>query len=101
MLKAADRHPRWKSSVSASSTNWNVQLAACQNFQQSQNGRGYRAFTWALVRVLKSEKSRGQAYTDVVPMIRFLKHKESFNNLMISQHAVLCRAGSNVLYVTW
>ena len=79
MLKAAEGHPRRKSSVLASSENWRgdvsafVQLAACQDFQQARevtrDGRTYGAFTWALVKVLKSTKSRGATYTDVIRMI--------------------------------
>ena len=62
MLKAAEGHPRRKSSVFASSDSWNgdvsafVQLAACQDFQQARevirDGRKYGAFTWALVKGL-------------------------------------------------
>ena len=79
MLKAAEEHPRRKSSVLASSDSWKgdvaafVQLAACQDFQQArevaQDGRKYGAFTWALAKVLKSTKSQGRTYTDIVRML--------------------------------
>ena len=79
MLKAAEKHPRRKSSVLASSENWEgdasafVQLAACQDFQIARevthDGRTYGAFTWALVKALKSKKSRGGTYADIVRIL--------------------------------
>jgi len=79
MLKAAEGHPRRKSSVLASSDNWKgdlssfVQLAACQDFQKARevtrDGRKYGAFTWALVKDLKSTRSQGKTYTNVVQML--------------------------------
>ena len=81
MLKAAEGHPRRKSSVLASSENCNgdvsafVQLAACQDFQLAGeviwNGRIYGALTWAFVKALKSTRGQleGITYTDLVRMI--------------------------------
>ena len=79
MLKAAEGHPRRKSSVLASSDNWKgdvsafVQLAACQDFQVARemihDGRSYGAFTWALVKGLKSKRSRGRTYTELIPIL--------------------------------
>ena len=87
MLKAAERHPRRKSSVLASSDNWNgdisafVHLAACQDFQLAgevslPDGRIYGAFTFALVNDLKSRGSQGRTYTDVIQSIGQLDKKQ-------------------------
>jgi len=59
----------WKRDVSAF-----VQLAACQDFQSSrevrqEHGRMYGAFTWALVKVLRSAEGQGQTYTGIIRMI--------------------------------
>lgn len=79
LLKVAEMHPRRKSLVLASSMNWEgdvsafVDLAACQDFQEARevtrNGRKYGAFTWALVKVLRSAQSHGQTYTGIIRMI--------------------------------
>jgi hypothetical protein len=85
LLKVAEMHPRRKSLVLASSMDWQgdvsafVHLAACQDFQEArevtQNGRKYGAFTWALVKVLRSAQSHGQTYTGIIRMIGRLNNQ--------------------------
>jgi hypothetical protein len=93
MFQAADNNPRWHSNVSTASEIWNsdllsfVLLAECQyfelaeenNFEMSDDvSRGgmlwrprgksqrYRCFTWALVKVLKSEEGKTATYESVI-----------------------------------
>ena len=83
MLEAAERHPRRKWSILASSQDWKerdvssfVQLAACRDVQKAKEvtrkGRKYGAFTWALVKALESA-SPGSTYADTIRKIGPLK----------------------------
>lgn len=97
MLEEADRHPHRRSTASIASETWTadtsffVQLAACQDFQlarESNFGPSTRSesaaralmhvssvsnrhgsFTWALIKVLKSEMGRTATYASVIAFL--------------------------------